>query len=573
MKRLLISVCCVLLLVGSLPFVMTTAEPEQTGTEETSTTTGEVTQTTDIADTTATTESTDPTASTETTEQTQPTSAAFVLSEYSRQYDETTGILSVSWNYAEGDGTDVVGVNVGSTPYSITGSHGRFSVDLNGLSAGVHAMQYVLRLPDGSNQVLDVNPLEISGSQALSILMEVEGTTLRAWLTDGDGMPVADYPLQFTLNSTTVNYTTNQNGEITITANAELTAVTCVAPSRTIGLVRYIGTSASWQKSDGTMTTQSDWDDTQSTTSRTRWSATQATVTTGAVQTYATITGAGTTSVEGSNVAVNVTFDEGVVEAFGLDNSDFEEKARLLMTADMYSTLVGDTKATVMMTMGYNPFQITDQHISQLVSGKSKYSRYADIKRVAVTLGLQFVDEEQKTVDIAVAPEGSYTVRMPVPESMLHCPVLAVAIIEQDGLSHLIDVQVKNGYLEFVTNGFTSVAVLGFGDGAVTAGGGVAWQLIVLLVAGLAMLTGAGLLMYFFVWRKPATVPAEATESPEPADSANDDMEVAEEIRPSAAEFMIDQIMHEPAQDLYSQAPAEDDGVDLYSSDDRRPRA
>lgn len=578
MKRWLISVCCVTLLLGSVPLLMTTAEPIDPGTGETGTTTGEVptsTESTGSTDPTESTDATDPTEPTDSTEPTDPTQPAFVFTEYSREYDEVSRVLSVSWNYAEGDGSDVMGVVVGGTSYSVTGSQGRFSATLTGISPGLYPLQYILIQPDGATRTQDVDPVEISGSQTLTITLEVEGVELRALLTDSLGLPVADYPLQFTLNrANTVNQTTDQNGEVRLTASAELTAVSCVAPGRTVGSVRYAGASAMWEKASQNADPQTRWENIYTTTTRSRWSATQPTVTTGTVPTYPTVTGAGTTSIEGNLVAVNTSYDEGVEEAFGLAEMDFAERARLLMSTELYNTLVGDTKATVMMTMGYEPFEITDHHISQLVSGKSKYSRYTHIERVAVDLGMQFVDENGNTVDIEVAPQGAYTVRLPVPKAMTDCPVLAVAVIEENSLSHLIDVQVKNGYLEFVTNGFTSIAVLGFGEGAVRTGGGVAWQLIVLLIAGVLMLAGAALLMYFFVWRKPAMVAVQE----EDADELLQEPPAAEEPFDLSG-FVIKRApadTEEPedgARDLYSQAPEEDTGVDLYSSDDRHPEA
>lgn len=576
MKRLLVSLCCVALLTGAVPLLIAADETEPPTTSTTSSSTG-----TETTPTTESTGSTDPTESTGSTGATDPTNPPqdFTYSEYNRIYDEESGILSVIWNYAQGGGADVIAVVVDGREYAVSGSMGRFSVDLGQLSAGSHTLAYVFRMPDGTTRTEQMEPLVRSTTEALTLSMDVQPGVVTAVLTNSAGQAVADYPLQFILNlATTLNYTTDSNGRVSFTVSGTLTSVSCIAPARTIGAVTYNGASASWQSDSGEVTNADPSDDEEddwTTTTRSRWSATQTTRTTGTVRTYRTIQGAGTTSTEGAQVAVNVTFDEGVVEAFDLTNDDFNQRARLLMDAGLYSSLVGKTKATVMMTLGYNPFEITDQHISELVSGKSRYSRYTDIKRVAVTMGLQFVDENQQIVPIEIAPEGSYTVRLPVPESMVDCPVLAVAIIEEDGLSHLIDVQVKNGYMEFVTNGFTSIAVLGFGDHAVRTGGGVAWQLIVLLVVGVIMLAGAGLLMYFFVWRKPKPA-AQAAGEQAAADQLQDETGPADLPGDGGEQSVVDQILSEREGmtdgGKQIQPPEDDDGYDLYSSDSRRPR-
>ena len=576
MKRLLVSLCCVALLTGVVPLLIAADETEPPTTSATSSSTG-----TETIPTTEPTGSTDPTESTDPTGATDPTEPPpdFTYSEYNRIYDEESGILSVIWNYAQGGGADVIAVVVDGREYAVSGSMGRFSVDLGQLSAGSHTLAYVFRMPDGTTRTEQMEPLMRSTTEALTLSMDVQPGAVTAVLTNSAGQAVADYPLQFILNlATTLNYTTDSNGRVYFTVSGTLTSVSCIAPARTIGAVTYTGASASWQSSGGGVTAaepSDDGEDDWTTTTRSRWSATQTTRTTGTVRTYKTIQGAGTTSTEGAQIAVNATFDEGVVEAFGLTNDDFNQRARLLMDAELYSSLVGNTKATVMMTLGYNPFEITDQHISELVSGKSRYSRYTDIKRVAVTMGLQFVDENQQIVPIEIAPEGSYTVRLPVPESMVDCPVLAVAIIEKDGLSHLIDVQVKNGYMEFVTNGFTSIAVLGFGDHAVRTGGGVAWQLIVLLVVGVLMLTAAGLLMYFFVWRKPKPA-AQAAGEQAAADQPQGETGPADLPGEGGEQSVVDQIVSEregtTGGEKQIQPPEDDDGYDLYSSDSRRPR-
>lgn len=593
MKRWLIATCCVMLMVSSLPLLMTSAEPETTtGMVDPTGTTG-FTDPTDPTGPVDPTDPTDPTGSTESTEFTDPTdptdptapTPSFVFTEYGRQLDMATGILSVEWNYVEGGGIDVIGVHLGDRAFGVTGSQGRFTVNLSGVGAGTYAMQYVLYYPEtGDNVLLDVDPLEIGGEQTLSIRLEVEDTLLKATLTNAAGEPVANYPLQFTLNRvTTVNSVTDSDGVVTMTANAALTEVTCVAPRRVIGSVQYSGATAAWSSTP--QTTQNQQQEGPVTTT-TRWSATKPTTTTGKTQTFATIVGAGTTSVENGEIVLNVSVDEGVIDAFGLDEDDFHDYARLLMSGDLYASLVGNANASLMMTMGYSPFQITDQHISRLVSGQSKYSRYAHVERIAVAIGMQFIDKNGKTIDIPTAPQGTYTVRMPVPESMLDCPVLAVSAIQEDGLVGIIDVTVENGYLEFSTTGFTSVALLGFGEGASRSGGGVAWQLIVLLVIGILLLGGAVLLMYFFVWRKPepteeeliaASVIEQPEETAQPEETVSEKSD--EDYTFQAPEFMIDQLEDNTkasadptAQDMYSQAPEEDNSIDLYSSDDHRPR-
>ena len=126
MKRLLVSLCCVALFVGVVPLVSMADESEGT---------------------TSTTTDSSPSSS-HTTSSTTTTTAApdFTFTEYSRTYDESTGVLSVVWNYASAGGADVIAVNLDGRQYVVSGSQGRFSVNLGQIAGGSHSLQYVLRL-------------------------------------------------------------------------------------------------------------------------------------------------------------------------------------------------------------------------------------------------------------------------------------------------------------------------------------------------------------------------------------------------------------------------------------------
>ncbi len=600
MKRLLVSALSVLLLLGSIPFFMIAAEPEEGETDTSSTTVTEDTQPS-TSDSTATTpsesEPTDPTetgenttgSTTGTTVSPQPT---FDFVEQKREYDSQTKILSVTWNYADNADYDVVAVVAGDHRLSVKGSGGFFEVDLSKLSPGEYELGYILQsMTDGMEYLQPADTVVVAGKHTLKIDLQVNDVFLKVTLLDTNDDPVPNYPLVLTLNGVQKNATTNEKGEYSYRASDTLKKVTCVAPSREMGSVAYAGATASWEEMGSTQTTREDWEPEFPTVTYTRWSATKLPIKTEKPQTYATIKGAGTTSMVDSLVALNASFDEGVVMSFGLQNDDFHQKARLLVSPELYTSLVGNNKATVMMTLSHNGFQITDQHISQAVWGRSDYSPYTEIKRVALTLGLQFVDENKNTTAIPVAPTGTYRVRIPVPEEMAKSNKLAIAVVGDTSLSQLTEAKVQNGYMEFETNAFTSIAILGFGYAETTTGGGFPWGYTLLILIGLVMIAGALLLLYFFVWRKPVPLPAEGAEvdvkpAEEPsavvtasptAEEILEELAPVQEINPDV--FVVDPLPQdapvpvEIKQDLYSQAPETEECIDLYSSNDRQPHA
>lgn len=68
------------------------------------------------------------------------------------------------------------------------------------------------------------------------------------------------------------------------------------------------------------------------------------TTTTGTPSTqYPTVTAAGTTATGDGFIAVSTTFDTGIASAFGLSETEFSSRVRLLMEPTYYQALVGST--------------------------------------------------------------------------------------------------------------------------------------------------------------------------------------------------------------------------------------
>ena len=104
MKRLLVCLCCAALL-GSAHALPGLAEGETEPTTDT---------TVSSSATTATT-STEPEPDPTPTMSPTPT---FQFAEYSRTYDASTGVLTVSWNYAAGGGAEATAIIVDGVQHS-----------------------------------------------------------------------------------------------------------------------------------------------------------------------------------------------------------------------------------------------------------------------------------------------------------------------------------------------------------------------------------------------------------------------------------------------------------------------
>ena len=232
------------------------------------------------------------------------------------------------------------------------------------------------------------------------------------------------------------------------------------------------------------------------------------------------VKGNSTTAVEDDAIAMNALTDTALLEGFGLTRQEFLSKARLLVSEDHYKKLVGRTGNTPLLSVRTSTANITPTMVQAALTNVSEFSGYSEDERQIFTfdLSLLMFSRAGKEVPVTALPEDViYTIQLPVPSSMKKLSAFAITVMDGDELMAPQKVDVKNGMFELQINSLEAYTLIGFGEEKEESAGGVSWRLTVLLIAGILLIAGAGVLLYFFVFRKPDEVtvaekPAEAHE-------------------------------------------------------------
>lgn len=142
------------------------------------------------------------------------------------------------------------------------------------------------------------------------------------------------------------------------------------------------------------------------------------------------------------------------------------------------------------------------------------FAEYGD-KYSWITMQTSFLmlSKGQNVVPVTAVPLGAtYTVELPIPESMEDHSEFLVTITDGDGLQKPIKITAEDGIIRFGIQSMEVFTVIGLGEGGSRVGG-IPTIAIILLVIGILLLVAAGVLLWLFVFRKPA--PKKAEEAPE----------------------------------------------------------
>ncbi|MBR2338479.1 MAG: hypothetical protein IKA63_03325, partial [Clostridia bacterium] len=455
----------------------------------------------------------------------------FEFKELERRIDGNNLILT--WNYGEVPAASVVEVEdvlIGSVSCGVSESvNGVLTVDISDLSAGVYpSITYEYMLDEQPKTATVTKSLVIPGTVQVSLSMSFDNdgfVTVKA--TDASGNPVAGYKLLLSIGDMAeVPETTGKDGTFTsrmmaeydegatcrgettdagngvIYAEAAEVTLTRVRPTTTAVTTTTTATADATTtigNGDETTTTVADADTTKPS------SSTKNKTTTSGVSssTHATIRGAGTTSKQDDKIAVNVSLDTNILELFGLEQADFDNNARLLLSENDYSALVGRSSHLLMLNVLTAQAVPTDAQVQEAVAGVSKYSGYAEADRQALTFDLSFLILNKSTgeeIPVSALPLNStYLVQLPVPESMKDCAAFAVTVSNGDSLVEPIPVEVKNGCFQLQINSLEPYTLIGFGTGGRGSANSNSILLIVLMIVGILLLVGAAVLLYVFV--------------------------------------------------------------------------
>lgn len=251
-------------------------------------------------------------------------------------------------------------------------------------------------------------------------------------------------------------------------------------------------------------------------------------------------TAPGTTGMESQYITVDFTFDSGVLDAFGVKEKKFAEKARLLMPPENYTSIIGGLNGVLVVKATVSGQQITDELIGEALKNDPVLSRVDTdkISRVALDLSMQTYDPLlQRVTDMWNVANGAYVYQLPIPHSMRSAETIMVSALTADGMSEPIFATIsKNGFIRFeTTSPVGTVVVMGHDSGILGALTGRAVMLsIIFLVVGLLFLGGA--VFVFIKWiylpkygKKKEAEPVLELEIPEQAEEERPEAETEED--------------------------------------------
>ena len=449
-----------------------------------------------------------------------------------RSFDSATGVLTIYWNQEDApEGTKIKGIRLDGKTYTpAEGDTPEGTVNIAGLTSkvvepGEYDFTFLFQLPDGKSVELDAEtPLRIKGTINPNLTVTVENEKIVATVTTPlKKRPVEGYTVILTIgNMSYAPQKTDKNGKIVfnVPVPENRNEVLCEGTEMTVNGITYAkcvgGLGEITVPTNPTTTRPTTPPTTSPSTTAPSTSRPTSATSTGSLlptqpsdldTTYPLIQGAGTTGLEGDLIAVNVSYDTHILSSFGLTENDFNSRARMLLSQELYQSLVGTGNSTVMLCMRTSSFGLDRDQISTAIHGVSKYSTYDvdQIGAVVADLGLLYIEDGTQTVLPVPEGAGEFVVQIPVPNSMKDVKLFAAASISEQGLGTLLDATVQDGFIRFTTTALGDFAILGFAEAAEGNGSqnDVPVLLVVMIIIGVLLLVGAGCLIYFFVIRKP----------------------------------------------------------------------
>lgn len=459
-----------------------------------------------------------------------------------RQIDGTT--VEITGTLPEG-GT-LVEAFIGGAECAVTAQDGdTFTVSLAKVSTGLYTkITYGYTVGGATNtKAFEGTPIAVQGRLAVTLTAAFNADgTLTVTATDANDMPAREYSLKLTLEGMPETGKTDAKGVYTSTYRvSEGKSATFEGEETGYGdtsliyeasakqsLTRQAATTtvaATTATVSGETTTTVSEDTTTTVTEETTTTEQQAAATTvTTVSTTATVKGDSTTALSNGMVAMNSLTDTALLEAFGLTRQEFLSKARLLVSEADYESLVGRTGNTPMLSVRTSTVEITPTMVQAALADVSEFSGYSEDQRQVMTfdLSLLMLSRTGKEVAITALPDDViYTVQLPIPTAMKNCAAFAITVMDGDELMTPQVLEVKNGMFELKINSLEAYTLIGFGEEEESAGG-LSWRLVVLLIAGILLIGGAGVLLYLFVFRKPEAAENDGKEAQEPTLEDND---------------------------------------------------
>ncbi len=371
----------------------------------------------------------------------------------------------------------------------------------------------------GTTGVTQIEPQTLE----VELDVSVQGNGLFAiTATDREGRPVAGYRLYVQVGAMTFNNAvTNANGVYNClnrwNANDKLTYGSYGDAAQVIGINTYLpvarvtianpnapttaGTTVSTTTTTAGQTTTTAK---QETTSTEEVTGTTTTVVEAGSTTVGLIFGDRTTAYRGDKVLTNVVTDNTVLTQFGYERQAFLANAGLEISKKDYGAIAGNFgNYTVMLNVGAATVIPSTTMLEAALKDSGTYGHYQmnDHQVTTFHLSLIVLDSTGEVVPQSNYPaNATYVIQLPVPESMKDADELAITIPAENGLQTPVPVEVHDGCIRLQVNALPeNYTLIAF---AKEEQGSDVFSLILYIVGGL-LLIGAGLLLYFFVFRKP----------------------------------------------------------------------
>lgn len=374
--------------------------------------------------------------------------------------------------------------------------------------------------------------------QRLAVELEVAEDNGRFTIeaVDENGRPVADYPLFIQVGSLIIqNGKTDANGVYTSyyawTTNKTLTYGS--DEGLVVGLTTYLPVSRKTVShpnavKPGTVGTTT----TTTTVTETTTEADSATTTDSITTTVPTdvptsggttnvIIGSCTTSHQGDSVLTNVATDSTVLGLFGYGQNEFLGSSSFQISKSDYAALFGSYSSyTPLLNVSSATVLPSETMLNAAIQRSEELKSYSSNEHKAITfrLSLLVLDASGKVVSTDQLASGiTCVVKLPVPAAMKNADKLAVTMPSEDGLATPIIVKPTDGciylQLDSLPENYTLIEFTEETDGSSMIS-------LLLYIAGGLLIAGAGVLLYFFVFRKPKLVAEASSEYEEASEIA-----------------------------------------------------
>lgn len=438
--------------------------------------------------------------------------------------------IKVSWKPAGSEeipeGLFCKFVKIGTAGEPVNDSTGEFVVDISSINPGLYTAVFTISDTEGNEKnYVAAEKVARGGEIYTAISLEESNNQLIAYVYYKDDVdPLPDIKVVYYIgNIPFEEKRTDENGYARFDnlLPQDKNDVYCVIEDDekwidyALGIsIKYIGTKVWLIEHEETTTSPPSTTTTAKTTTtrprRTTTTLKRTTTTSGPKATLPIVWGAGTTAVVGDKVAINVSYDTGILSAFDYSSKDFAVRSRMLIDSKLYGSIV-DKNSVLYLLVQSSDMEISDQHISAAISGKSKYSLFhpEETLRIPMNLTLLVDNKSLNTSSPVTLSDDGVEVELPAPKSAKGSNYTFVAAeFDENGITGFLDTFVEDGIVKFKTKNLSSIALLGFKNPkGLGSGINIPTPAIIMIAVGLMLLAGAFTLLYFFL-RNPKELPA-----------------------------------------------------------------